>query len=104
MAERRRITMYRAISRSFLLWGGERELVIFLLFSCAAILFSGMSWMTTIISITVGVLGIFLLRKMAKNDPLLTKVFRRYWNSYRQTYFAPNARLQGQGHSSRKQR
>ncbi len=100
-SELRRIRMYRAMSRSFLFMGGERELMIMLIVFCATIGFSGMSIITTIISVFLWLVGVFLLRKMAKKDPQMTKVFLRYWNLYRQPYYEARSRPTSKGHISR---
>lgn len=100
--ELRRIRMYRAMSRPFLFMGGERELMIMLIVFCVAIIFAGLSIITTIIGVMLWLAGILLLRTMAKRDPQMTKVFLRYWNFFRQPYYPATARPTSRGHSSRK--
>jgi type IV secretory pathway TrbD component len=73
-----RTPIYRATTRSQLLMGGERTLVLSTAMLAAMLIFSG----GTLISATVGVFawfgGLFGLRQMAKADPEMSRVYLRH--------------------------
>lgn len=78
MSELRETPLYRALYRPRLLLGGDRTLMIVVLFATALLtIVSG-----NIVSITFGlvicVVGVYALRKAAKADPLMWPVYRRH--------------------------
>jgi len=74
--------------------------MMMLIIMCVAIIFTGLSLLTSAIGIGLWISGTILLRQMAKKDPQMTRLFLRYWNRYRQPYYAPAARPGSRGHRS----
>ncbi|NGO66634.1 conjugal transfer protein TrbD [Rhizobium daejeonense] len=89
MAEARsflqRNRIHRALSRSNLLLGGDRELVLLTALAAAILIFVVLTVYSALlgISIWIGILG--ALRWMAKADPLMRQVYTRHIN-YRHHY------------------
>lgn len=68
-----------------LLAGAERELFLFLVLVCTAMVFVTMSWPAAFAGIVLWGLGTWALREMAKVDPMMSKVYtrhRRYQSFY----------------------
>ena len=85
--ELRRIPIYQSLNRSNLILGGERELTLLSALISGALVFLGMSFVTTLLGIGLWVTSLFLLRKMAKTDPKLSRVYRRHL-TYQASYLA----------------
>jgi type IV secretory pathway TrbD component len=86
----RTIPIRRAASRTNLFMGGEaRELVMFSILLAAVLIFTSQDWIAA--GVGIGIWGaLFLLRKMAKSDPMLRHVYLRSLK-YSQPYYAPRA-------------
>ena len=90
MDEPRLIKLHQSLHRPELVMGGEREPVM-----CAALMaiITGivgavqMAWVTVIIALVFYFFSVFVFRRMAKMDPLMTRVWRRY-SRYQQYYSA----------------
>ena len=78
MDELQQTPIYQAINQPILLFGAERNLVIFLAMMAAMLMWMGGSWVTFFIGLIIWVVGIYYLREMAKRDPIMSSVFRRY--------------------------
>lgn len=72
--------IYRALHRPQLVLGGERELMLSVLLVSLALIFLGMNTISITIGIIVWSISAFCLRKMAKADPLMSKVYKRQVN------------------------
>lgn len=75
--ELRRTILHRALHRSNLLMGGERELVMFTLLITGGVAVSALNLPAIVVALVVWFVVIVLLRQMAKADPLMSKVYRR---------------------------
>lgn len=94
----RQIPLYRSTSRPLTILGADRDLMLVLIVLCAALVFTGVSFVTTVIGVTVWTLGLFGLRQLARHDPQLVKVFMSYWFRYRTHRYSAAARLTANGH------
>lgn len=83
----RKVSIYHSLTKNMLVMDGEREPVLCLLFTCAIIVISGMAWLTTIIGLSMWLVGLYVLQAMAKNDPMMFRVFLRYLFRYRQRVY-----------------
>ncbi|WP_065376448.1 conjugal transfer protein TrbD [Ensifer adhaerens] len=81
--ERNRI--HRALSRPNLLLGADRELVLVTGLATAILIFVVLTVYSALIGLTLWILAIGVLRRMAKADPLMRKVYSRHMR-YRRTY------------------
>jgi len=77
--ELRRIPIYQSLNRPNLILGGERELTLMSALISGALVFLGMSLLTTLLGVTVWSCSLFALRKMAN--------YRRHL-VYQPTYLA----------------
>jgi type IV secretion system protein VirB3 len=86
----RHTNIQRVLVRENLISGGERELVLLTHLMCIGLIFVSMNLITlfTLVPLDIGL--IIALRKMAKIDPYLSKVFMRSV-SY-QRYYPPRSR------------
>lgn len=82
----RTVPIRRSGNRPNLFWGGDRELVLFAGLLAFALVFSAQDWRATIYGIGLWLSALYVLRLMAKSDPLMRFVFLR---SYRYRKFYP---------------
>ncbi|HCB2140854.1 TPA: conjugal transfer protein TrbD, partial [Escherichia coli] len=73
----RTIPIRRAASRTNLFMGGDRELVMFSILLAAVLIFTSQDWIAAGVGIGIWGGALFLLRKMAKSDPMLRHVYLR---------------------------
>lgn len=73
----RRVTLHRAGIRPHLLIGGDRELVLFSGLLTASLTVTSFQWTSIITGIALWSFSLFLLRRMAKADPLMRFVYQR---------------------------
>lgn len=81
-----RVDIYSALNKPNLIMGADRELILFNGLISAALIFTGLTIVTTLLGIFLLVVCSFLLRLMAKSDPLMRQIFIRqtkYKNFYR---------------------
>lgn len=65
--------------------GGDRELVLTSAVLCGSLVFSASSWKAALVGGAIWAITLFLLRKMAKSDPLMRQVYLKslkYRNYY----------------------
>jgi type IV secretory pathway TrbD component len=76
----RKLPIYRGISRSNmnLLMGGDRELVIVVGMTCAALIVASLNIPAAVVGVSLWLIGMYVLRKMGKKDPLLRKIYLRH--------------------------
>lgn len=96
----RKAPINRSASRPNLFLGGDRELVLFAGLLAFALIFSAQELRATLFGLALWVGALFVLRLMAKADPLLRHVYlrhRRYRTYYpaRSTPFRENPPSQG---------
>lgn len=102
MPELRRITMYRATSRSMLFMGGERGLVIMTIVVSGALVFTGMTWTSFLIGALLFFFGLYALRKMAIVDPELSTIFKRWYFTLNQKRYLARGNPHGRNYLSPK--
>ena len=85
------VPMYRAANRVMTIFGGERELMLMVILVSVSLIVTGLTWLTTISGALGLTTGVFLLRMMADKDPLMSKVFMRYWFRHSQPIFAASS-------------
>ena len=96
MVEARRIPISRSLHRPALLFGAERELVLFTAMIVAVFIFSAVytsSKGVLVMAIVAGVawfVALRLFQTMAKADPLMTKVYLRHVRQA--AYYQPRSR------------
>jgi type IV secretion system protein VirB3 len=97
--ELHRVPIRRIGNRSNLFMGGDRELVMLAGLIAFSLVFNAQEWRAAFIGTALWVAALFLLRLMAKSDPLMRQVYlrhRRYKAYYppRATPFKNNGRIQ----------
>lgn len=76
----------RALHRPQQIWGGERELMLFSMLIAAALIIVSLNFFSVVVGLIFWMLCAYSLRKMAKADPIMSKVYMRqikYRNYYR---------------------
>lgn len=81
------IKVHSALNKPNLLLGGERELILIVGLLSAIMVFIAMTWQTFIIGIIMWLGLSMLLRMMAKEDPLMSKIYLRQLK-YKDFYMA----------------
>jgi type IV secretion system protein TrbD len=81
----RRVTIHRAGIRPHLFLGGDRELVLFSALLAFVLTVPSFQWASIITGIVLWLIGLFLLRRMAKADPRMRHVYLRQLR-YRRYY------------------
>lgn len=85
--ELQRVDIYSALNKPNLILGADRELILFNGLIAAALIFTGMTLLTMIIGIFLLMFCSFLLRLMAKSDPLMRQIFIRQ-TKYKKFYYS----------------
>lgn len=67
--------VFQSLTRPILMLGGERENIIIIVFISGAVWFAGKDWFALGLAAAVWVVGLFISRVAAKQDPWQTKVF-----------------------------
>lgn len=70
----------KSLTRYQLMFGAERELLIFLALASVLIPYSDLTIITICIGIIIWCVGLFFLRRLAKLDPIFFKVFQRFYS------------------------
>ena len=79
--------LYKIGTRTVLLLGCERKLVLFLATIIAGMIFAVKSFVGGAIILLGGFIALYFLRMMAKSDPLLSEVYIRH-RQYKPLYLA----------------
>lgn len=74
----RKLPIFRSLNQKNLIFGCERELVLLVGLFCVALVFVGQSLTTLFLGPAIWAFSLFFLRKMAKADPYMSKVFTRH--------------------------
>lgn len=72
------VPFYSALNKPFLLLGGERELMVLAMLISFLVAYVNPSLVNIVIGIVLWVAMSILLRMMAKVDPIMSKIYRRY--------------------------
>lgn len=72
----RKLQIFKSLNRQNLILGCERELVLVVALFSAALVFIGQSFSTLLIGIFIWGLSLYFLRKMAKIDPKMSRIFK----------------------------
>ncbi|EFI8498309.1 conjugal transfer protein TrbD [Escherichia coli] len=96
----RKIPIRRAGNRHNLFMGGDREMVMFTGLLAAILVFVAQDWLAFFVGVGMWFSALWMLRKMAKSDPMMRFVYlrsRRYKPYYapRATPFRENSTSQG---------
>lgn len=86
----RQSVIRRALHRPQQVWGGERELMLFSMLLAGGIIVAAMNLVATLVGVTLWLICVYGLRKMAKADPVMSKVYLRQLK-YRD-YYGPYSR------------
>ncbi len=81
------VEIYSALNRPNLIFGCDRELILMSGVIAFALVFSGMTILSSMIGIAILFFNGFFLRMMAKSDPKMRDVFMRQIK-YKKFYFA----------------
>ena len=73
--QKRSTPVFQSLTRPILMFGGERENIIIIVFISGTVWFAGKDWFALGIAAGVWVIGLFASRVAAKQDPYQTKVF-----------------------------
>ena len=74
---RRQTPFHRALHRPQQILGGERELMLFSLLIAGGLIVSAMNWVATGLGLVIWFICAQGLRRMAKADPAMSKVYVR---------------------------
>ena len=72
-----RVEFYSALNKPNLIGGADRELILTNGLVACALLFTGLTLVTTLVAILLLTIVSYLLKMMAKADPLMRHVFLR---------------------------
>ena len=86
----RQMPVYRSTSRPLTILGCEREPVLMLAVICGAVVFTTYSLFAVFVGILTWLAGLAVLRMIAQYDPMMTKVFLRYWARHRRPFYPAN--------------
>ncbi|MDD4937243.1 MAG: conjugal transfer protein TrbD [Acidiphilium sp.] len=86
----RQTRIRRALHRPQQIWGGERELMLFSMLVAGGIIVAAMNLVATVIGVGLWLACVYGLRKMAKADPVMSKVYMRQLRF--RDYYAPFSR------------
>ncbi|SEM30603.1 conjugal transfer protein TrbD [Acinetobacter sp. DSM 11652] len=76
--DKRRVTpFHRALHRPQMIAGGERELMLFSMLIAGGLIVSAMNFVATVLGLIIWMICAHALRKMAKADPNMSKVYIR---------------------------
>lgn len=85
----RTVPIAHSLQRSSLLLGGERELVLLTGLLSAVLIFITLSLYAIVLGIALWLSVVALLRRLAKADPIMSKVYQRHIK-YR-AYYPPRS-------------
>lgn len=87
MEELQKADIYQALNKPNLMFGADRELILMVALVSTALIFTGLTVVTTVIGLFLFFVCGFFLRLMAKSDPLMRQVFVRQ-SRYKKFYHA----------------
>jgi type IV secretion system protein VirB3 len=83
------VSIHRALTRSNLFLGGDREMVMFSGLIAGTMVFYAFEWKSAVVGALFWLFSLHMLRLMAKHDPRLRDVYMRH-RIYK-PYYAPHA-------------
>ena len=86
----RETPIYRSLHRPNLILGGERELVLLSAIFAGGLIVTSLNWVATVFGLTLWLLALPLLRRMAKVDPQLNRIYLRFL--LKQSYYPARSR------------
>ena len=72
------VPIHRALTRSNLFLGGDREMVMFAALIAGTMVFYAFEWKSAVVGALFWFFSVSILRLMAKHDPKLRSVFMRH--------------------------
>jgi len=75
--DRRMTPFHRALHRPQQIAGGERELMLFSMLVAGGLIISAMNLVATALGLMIWLICVYGLRKMAKADPEMSKIYIR---------------------------
>ncbi|MDE9463114.1 conjugal transfer protein TrbD [Xenorhabdus bovienii] len=87
---RRQTPFHRALHRPQQIMGGERELMLFSMLVAGGLIVSALNLVATAIGLMLWLICVHALRKMAKSDPEMSKIYIRQLKYAH--YYAPFSR------------
>ncbi|WP_435896246.1 conjugal transfer protein TrbD (plasmid) [Bartonella heixiaziensis] len=90
MGGKRYTQLFRSLHRPQQIMGGERELMLFSMLLTGILIVSAMNIVAATIGLCIWVVCLYVLRRMAKFDPILSRIYIRQLR-YR-GYYAPFSR------------
>jgi type IV secretion system protein VirB3 len=91
----RAITIHPSVHRPRLILGADRELVLFVGLISAILVFALVSWWSILMGILLWLVGVALLVRMGKEDPLMRKIYVRHVRY--QAFYPAKSGLQSSG-------
>ena len=76
--EARRIPVHQSLHRHNLVLGAERELTMLSALIALLVGVGGMTFISAFVALSFWIFAIFVLRRMAKVDPMMSKVWMRH--------------------------
>lgn len=74
----REVDVYESINRPNLLMGCEREPILVVAMMCAMLVFALLTFWSIVLGVGAWLVAIYTLRKMARADPMMTRVYSRH--------------------------
>src|SRR5215472_8753482 len=74
----REITIHASVHRPRLILGADRELVLFVGLISAILVFALVRWWSILMGVLLWLVGVALLVRMGKEDPLMRQVYLRH--------------------------
>jgi type IV secretion system protein VirB3 len=84
---KRILPIWRAPNRPSLFLGGDRELVLMCLLISVALIVMSYTLFAVIFGILFWIICLYLLRRMAKSDPLMRFIYIKHISYTRQKYY-----------------
>jgi len=73
----RQTVIHRALHRPQIIMGGERELTLFSMLIAGGLIVSALNLIASVLGVIIWLFCIYGLRRMAKIDPQMSKVYQR---------------------------
>lgn len=74
----RQAPLRRSLARPNTVMGAERTPVLIVMLSAAMLIFTGLTFITTLLGVMIGVIGIFGLRAATAVHPQITQVYTKF--------------------------
>ena len=74
----REVDVYESVNRPNLLMGCEREPILVVGMMCAMLIFALLTFWSIVLGTAAWLGAVYALRKMAKVDPIMTRVYSRH--------------------------